>query len=154
MNVAELLDELDNMIDEAWNLPLSGGKTVIDADKMKDILYDIKDNFPQEIIQARAIVSDRNKILNEAKEEAKKIIENAEKRAKLLVGRDEISKRAQNDAVEIVSSANEKSKEIRKAANDYVNDLMKRAEEQLSMNLAEVKSARQNLKTTFRQKNK
>ena len=33
MTIEDILDELDGMIDRAWNLPLTGGKCVIDATK-------------------------------------------------------------------------------------------------------------------------
>ena len=45
MSVADLLDKLDDLVDDAWSLPLSGGKTVVDAEKIRDLLDDIRINI-------------------------------------------------------------------------------------------------------------
>ena len=92
MNIESLVDELDDMIEEAWTLPLSGGKSVLDADKVKRILEDIRLKFPKEIRQAKAVVADRNKIIEDSKNEAEKIIRSAEEKAKAIVDKSEILK--------------------------------------------------------------
>ena len=53
MNVSSLLDELDEMIDSAWNMPLSGGKALVDAERVREIVDKIRSSLPQEIRQAR-----------------------------------------------------------------------------------------------------
>ena len=70
MTVDELLDQIDDMIDKAWSMPLSGGKCLIEADHLRDIIDDIRGNMPSEIRQARAIVADRTDIVATAKREA------------------------------------------------------------------------------------
>lgn len=147
MSVADLLDKLDDLIDEAWNLPLSGGKTVVDAEKIREIVDDIRINIPQEMRQAKAIVADRSQIIRDAKEEADGIVKSASERAKVLVSRDEIVKNAQKKANDILNKANIKSKEIRKAANDYVDDIIKRTEDSIQMSLTEIRDARKNVKS-------
>ena len=54
MNVSSLLDELDEMIDSAWNMPLSGGKALVDAERVREIVDKIRSSLPQEIRQAKA----------------------------------------------------------------------------------------------------
>ncbi len=146
MNVDELLDMIDEMIDNAWGLPLSGGRCFIDAEKLRDIIDDIRLNLPQEIKQAKNIVSDRTEIINNARREAESIVRTAEERAKLLVAQEEIVKQAQAKANDILSSAQAKARDMRKAANDYVEDIMRRTDEALTNNLTELRKARQNLR--------
>mgnify|MGYP004573614909 CR=1 FL=1 len=134
MTIESLVDELDDMIEEAWTLPLSGGKSVLDAEKVKRILEDIRLKFPKEIRQAKAVVADRN------------IIRAAEEKAKAIVDKSEIVKEAQAKANEITSNAHKKSKEMIKVANEYVDDLMARTDEELSKNLSELRKARKSLK--------
>ena len=38
MNVEELIDELYEMVEKAWNLPLSRGRAVLDGEEVKQIL--------------------------------------------------------------------------------------------------------------------
>ncbi len=146
MTIESLVDELDDMIEEAWTLPLSGGKSVLDAEKVKRILEDIRLKFPKEIRQAKAVVADRNKIIEDSKAEAEKIIRAAEEKAKAIVDKSEIVKEAQAKANEITSNAHKKSKEMIKVANEYVDDLMARTDEELSKNLSELRKARKSLK--------
>lgn len=147
MSVADLLDKLDDLVDDAWSLPLSGGKTVVDAEKIRDIVDDIRISIPQEMRQAKAIVADRKQIIQDAKDEAESLIKSASERAKILVSRDEIVKKAEKRANEILNQSTVKSKEIRKAANDYVDDLMKRTEKAIQLSLSEIKDARKNVKS-------
>ena len=38
MSIEEILDQLDELIDRAWSLPLTGGRCVVDADKVRELL--------------------------------------------------------------------------------------------------------------------
>ena len=56
MNIEEILDVLDEVLDRAWNLPLTGGRCVVDADKVRDMIDEVRLNLAGEIKQAKAIV--------------------------------------------------------------------------------------------------
>ncbi|MFR3202552.1 MAG: ATPase [[Clostridium] leptum] len=152
MNVSSLLDELDEMIDSAWNMPLSGGKALVDAERVREIVDKIRSSLPQEIRQAKAIVSDRSQIIADAKREAETVVRVAEERARVMV-KDEIVRQAQARGSELLSQSQTKAREIRRAANEYVDDLMKRTDEQMTANLAELRKTRQNLKASQRSGN-
>ena len=152
MNVSSLLDELDEMIDSAWNMPLSGGKALVDAERVREIVDKIRSSLPQEI-RAKAIVSDRSQIIADAKREAETVVRVAEERARVMVNQDEIVRQAQARGSELLSQSQTKAREIRRAANEYVDDLMKRTDEQMTANLAELRKTRQNLKASQRSGN-
>ncbi|MBQ2676755.1 MAG: ATPase [Clostridia bacterium] len=144
MNIEELLEEIDEILDKAWGLP--GGKSVIDAEKIRVAIDDIRLNMPQETKQARAIVADKADIINTAKKEAEGIIRAAEERARALVAQEEITRLAQAKASEIIAGAQAKSRDMRRAAQDFVDDLMKRTDEGLTQHLAEIRKTRASLK--------
>ncbi len=144
MNMEELLDQLDELLDKGMRFP--GGRTVVELEKVKILIDDMRLNMPQEIKQARGIVADRMDIINNAKRDAETTIRNAEERAKALVAQEEITKLAQQRANEIVAQAQAKSREMRKAAQDFVEEIMRRADEGLTANLAEVRSTRASLR--------
>lgn len=153
MNTEDLLDELYDMVDKAWNLPLSGGRAVLDGEEVKQILDEIRDSLPQELRQAKAIVADRSQIVGDAKREAETIIRVAEERAKTMVNQDEIVKQAQAKANDLISQAQTKFREMRRASNDYIDDLMKRTDDALAESLAELRKTRQNIKASQRSGN-
>lgn len=143
MNVDELLDLLDEMMDKALHLPLTGGRSLIEVDKIREILDDVRLNMPQEIRQAKAIVADRSDIIKDAKREAEAIIKQSEERARVLVSEEEVVKSAQAKANEILSQAQMKSKEVRQAASDFAEAIMKKLEETYSEGITQTRQARQ-----------
>ncbi len=144
MNIDELLEQLDEILDSGIKIP--GKRTVVDVEKLRAVVDDIRLNIPAEIKQARGIVSDRADIITNAKREADGIIRAAEERAKAMVAQEEITKLAQEKAAEIIAPAQSKSRNMRKAAQDFVDDIMRRADDGLSANLAEVRKTRAALK--------
>lgn len=150
LNIEDLLDELYEMVEKAWSLPLSRGRAVLDGDEVRQILDEIRDNLPGEIRQAKAICADRAQIIDDARREAETVVRVAEERAKAMINQNEIVRQAQQKANEMIAQAQAKNREMRKASNDYVDDLMKRTDESLSANLAELRKARQNIKASQR----
>ena len=144
MTLDELLEQFDEVIDGGIKIP--GKKTVVDVEKLRAVIDDIRLNIPSEIKQARGIVADRAEIIANAKKEAEGIIHNAEERARAMVAQEEITKLAQQKANETVAQAQAKSREMRKAAQDFVEEIMRRTDESLSANLSEVRKTRQALK--------
>ena len=140
MNMDDLIEQLDEVLDSGFKMP--GKRVVVDVEKVRAIVDDMRMTMPTEIKQAKGIVADRADIINNAKREADGIIRSAEERAKAMVAQEEITKLAQAKAGEILAAAQKKSREMRKAAQDFVDDLMTRADEQLSANLNEVKKTR------------
>lgn len=146
MNIEDILDSLDELIDKSWSLPLTGGRCVVDAEKVRELLDDVRINLPTEIKQARAIVSDRSEIITIAKREADSIVRRAEERAKQLIAEEEVVKQAQAKAADLLSSAQGKSKEMKYAANDFADGILKSTEDMLAQSLKEVRGTRAALK--------
>ena len=110
MTVEELLEQIDDMLDKAWSFPLSGGKCMVEAERLRNIVDDIRGNMPSEIRQAKAIVADRADIIATAKREAEGIVRNAEERARRLVAQEEVVKQAQQKADEMLGQVQMKSR--------------------------------------------
>lgn len=144
MTLDELLEQFDEVLDSGIKIP--GKKTVVDVEKLRAVIDDIRLNIPSEIKQARGIVADRAEIITTAKREADSIIRNAEERAKAMVAQEEIVRQANEKATEIMSNAQNKCRDMRKAAQDFVDDLMRRADEGLTANLGEIRKTRAALK--------
>ena len=62
MNVNELLDTIEDALEEGANVPLSGGKKIVDVEQIRDYLDEIRANLPGELRQAQQIVNDRSQI--------------------------------------------------------------------------------------------
>ena len=86
MNIEEILNEIDDMLEEAWSLPFSNGKCVVDAQRVKDYIEDIRLNLPGEIKQAKLIVTDRSDIISSAERQAEATLRKAEERLHIVLG--------------------------------------------------------------------
>ena len=148
VSVEELLEELSEIVEKAWNFPLGRGRAMLDVEEVREILGEIREAMPQEIRQAKAIVADRKQIIDDAKREAETIVRVAEERA--MVNQDEIVRQAQQKANEMLAQAQTRFREMRKASNEYIDDLMRRTDEGLAANLAELRKTRQEIKSTLR----
>jgi F0F1-type ATP synthase membrane subunit b/b' len=146
VNSEDLIDEMYALLEKAWSLPLSHGRTVVDGDEVRQILDELRESLPQEVRKARAIVADRAKILADAKKEADGIIRVAEERSKVLMNQETILRQAQKQANELIATTQKQTRDMRRASSEYVDDLMRRADESLSSNLTELRNTRQSLK--------
>ena len=81
MNISEILEQMEDVMESAWSMPLTGGKSVVDVGQLKDLIHDIRANLPEEIRQAQALMENRQKVLDEAKQEADRIIRQAQAQA-------------------------------------------------------------------------
>ena len=150
-NIEDILEQLDDMLDAAWAMPLSGGKVVVDGEKVRDLLDSIRANLPSEIRQARAIVNDRTEIVNTAKKEAESIIRNAEERRNQILSHEEIVVQAQERANEIHAQTQKRARDMRRSAQEFTEDLLRRTEDALTQQVSQVRQARVSLRSNNKQ---
>lgn len=143
--VEDLIDELYDVLEKGWSLPLSGGKSFVDVEEAKQILDEIREAIPAEVRKAKAIVADRAQILSEAQREAETIVRVAEDKAKTLVNQEEIVRQAQAKANDIMAQSQAKFREMRNASNAYVEDIMRRTDDAVATALAELRKTRQSI---------
>ena len=153
MKVLELLEELEDIVDEATGLPLTG-KIMLDAEEIFQIVREIRLALPDDVQQAKWIRDERDRILSEAKTEYERIIREAKKLADYLVETDDITIRATKLAAEIKQDAETHARVMRMRTYDYVDKIlydMQGQMDELSMKyFGEMYS---NLEATFAQVN-
>lgn len=142
MNIDDILDTMDDLLDKALGVPLSGGKCLINIEDMRNLIGDVRLNLPGEIKQAKLIVADRKIILSDAKRESEAIVKKSEEKAKHLMDEQEVLKQATAKASEIITDAQSKSRELRNATNEYVDKILSEMEQLLIKNMNDVKRTR------------
>ena len=146
LKLEENINELKEILERAWKFPFSGGKAFVNVEKILELIFDIEDSFPKEFSQAKNIVADRTKILNEAKEESKRIIGAAEEKIKTMLSKDEFLKRAKEVAENLIKESRSESREIKKATSNYIEDITKNAEKTLTDGITSIRELRRKLK--------
>lgn len=152
MNVNELLDTIEDALEESANVPLSGGKRIVDVEQIRDYLDEVRAALPGELRQAQQIVNDRAQIVDSANAQAQAIVKKAEERARILVSDAEIVKAAQQRASEITSAAQTEARTLRQTVTDYCENMLRTTEDTMVENAAQVKNIRASLRQNAKKK--
>ena len=96
MDILKLLDELEEIIDEASSIPFNKKKVGINSDEVYELINDLRDSLPEEIKEARWVNEERERILSEAQKQADTLIQNANEET---LRKDEESKRRYKELV-------------------------------------------------------
>lgn len=142
MNIEEILEDMDDTLDRAHPIPFASHKVVVDADRLRELINDIRLNIPAEIKRAKLIDFDCDRIIGDAKAKAEQIVQDAEIRAKEMCSQEAIQVAARQRGVDMLARAQVASNEIRAGAADYVNHLLDEAEATLSASLQDVRNAK------------
>ncbi|MCH5205713.1 MAG: ATPase [Oscillospiraceae bacterium] len=140
-SIEELIELLEDLINESTRVPFNK-KSMVDVDKMSEILQDMRMALPMEIQQAQRVVMDKNSIISEAKREAESIIRKAEQRRAELLEESDIVKEARRRATEMVSAEQNHCTDLRTSTNEYVDKMLQRIEELLANDLNHLKILR------------
>jgi len=145
MDVLRLIDEIEDILENASTLPFSN-KVVIDADELFEIIREIRIKLPDEIKQANWIKEERQRILAEAQKDADTIINEAESKLEELIDENEITKRAKEAAEEIITKAQNNAKEIRLGALEYADNILYETQQNLKKLIETLNQNRQELR--------
>ena len=78
MNVEELLEMMEETLEAGTIVPFSASKRMVDVDRMRDIIDEVRNNLPDEIRESKKIVNDREQIMQNARIESESIIQQAD----------------------------------------------------------------------------
>lgn len=147
MRFEEVLNELENLLLDASRIPLTN-KRVIEELELARIMDELRDSLPEELEQAREILQQRQRILDEAQDEARHIVDQAKQYVLRLTEENVITKQAQEQANEIVVQAQQMSEQLKKDSVQYAHDVFRHLEEHLSKVTEVVREGHATLKTT------
>ncbi len=123
MKVLELLDEIEDIIDTSSGFPLTG-KILVDAEELLEIVKEIRIELPDEIQQAQWIKGERQRILDEAKQEYESVLKEARLQAESLIENDDITVKAKIRADEIMRVAETNVKNLKMSTFDYIDSIL------------------------------
>lgn len=145
MDLLSALNELEELVESSSKIPLTK-RVMLDEDRILDLLDRIRTTIPEEIRQAKWIIQEREKVLNDSQKEAMRILEDAQKELEKRADDSEIARQAKVLAEEIVSKAESVAKEIREGARGYADDILANLQESLGKILNQIEHGRSELK--------
>lgn len=119
MDILHLIDRLEELFNESRTLPFTRS-AVVDEDKMLDIIDQMRVTIPNEVKQAQQVLSQKDRFLAQAQEEANRITTLAREKAEQLVAHEAVVKNATARAEQILTQARAEAQSTRRDADDYV----------------------------------
>ena len=139
MDILHLVDKIEDLFNESRALPFTRN-IVIDEDKLLDIIDQMRVTVPEEIKKAQQIVTQKDRIIAQAQEEANRIITLAKEKAEQIVEREAIVKSAQNRSQQIVTQARDDANATRRDADNYVVESLQSMEEEVTRLLTQIRN--------------
>lgn len=146
MDIQHLVDRLEDLIDEGRHMPFSKF-TMIDEERALEIIDQMRISIPEEIEKSARIITQRDRVLAQANEEAARLLQMARQKSDTMVNETDRVKEAQERAQHIIEQARNEAANITAEADQYVMDLLSRLEQTLLRNINEVRNGINQLST-------
>lgn len=145
-DVLALLDELEEIIDRGTKIPMTG-KVLIDDSVAFDILDRIRATLPDELQNAKWVLVERQKIMDEAQAEAERLLERGKSYIEKMAEESEVVKQAQTYAEDIARQAQTYAKEVKLGAIQYTDEMLLQVEQSVAETLQAVRRNREELRS-------
>lgn len=143
-NIERIIDDIEDYISNCKYAPLSSTKIIVDKEEIDQLLRELRMKTPEEIKNYQKIISNREKILNDAQKKAEELINNATIQTTQLINEHEIMQQAYAKANEVVTMATKEAQElldnatieansIKASAVQYIDDLLAQLERLISV---------------------
>jgi vacuolar-type H+-ATPase subunit H len=139
--VIDLVDQLEELVSTGRRVPFTAG-IVVNEDEVLELVDRTRLALPDELMQARHLLEDQRRVLDEAEQEAERILSRAESevdrmvgeaqaRAAVMVGDHALVEQAREHAATLIAEAEERAAKTCSDADAYAREVMLRLEDQL-----------------------
>jgi hypothetical protein len=118
---------------------------MIDEQEFLDIIDQLRVTVPEEMKQARRFSQERDRVLQQAEQEAEKVINTAQERAMLMLQDNEIVRLAQDEARRLLNEGEQYVDEIKRGADVYALEVLSGLEGELTKLLVTTRKGRATL---------
>lgn len=133
--IEQLIDEIEEYIDSCKYQAFSSNKIIVNKEEIDELLRELRMKTPEEIKRYQKIISNKEAILNDAREKAQALINDATVQTNELISEHQIMQQAYAQAQEIVELATNQAQEIldnatieannvKTAAMQYTDDIL------------------------------
>jgi cell division septum initiation protein DivIVA len=133
--IEQLIDEMEEFIDSCKYQPLSNTKIIVNKEEIDELLRELRMKTPDEIKRYQKIITNKEAILNDARQKAETLIKEATIHTNELINEHEIMQQAYAQANEVVSMAKHQAQmildnatieanNVRTAAMQYTDDIL------------------------------
>jgi cell division septum initiation protein DivIVA len=131
MDILQLIDRLEELFNDAKAVPFTHN-VIVDEDRMLELIDQMRIAIPEEVKKAQQVVSQRDRVMAQAQEEANRTLQLARDKADQYVQKDVIVQEAQRRAEQIISQARAEAEATRVDADNYVVDTLMQLQDQIA----------------------
>lgn len=128
--VYDLLTEIEDILETAPKATFSK-KVSVDPDEIMEIIDDLKQILPEEIIAARSIVEQERELATQAKQRAEQVLKQAQEKATTMVDNNTILQQAKLEAQDILDDATSAAYDISMGTYGYIDSILYDFEEEV-----------------------
>ena len=161
------LQELEDLLEEAWNVPLVKNKLIVDGAKIQKCVGELRLRLPGEMKRAKELIQNKDTMIQTAQEEAKHMLERAKKNADLInanarasaenllerakaqveimVSQQEVLRIAQERADAILEQSRNDAIKMRTVTINYVDSALAESARSLQASMNALEQAKQSL---------
>ena len=136
----QMIDDIEDYITSCKGKPFSNSVILVNRDEILDMLQELRQKTPVEISRYQKVISNKEAILNDARQKAEQLINEAAVHTNELVSESEIMQQAYAQAQEIVEMASERAQEIVNQANEEATSMRMAAVTYTDDNLGVIES--------------
>ncbi|WP_426561477.1 hypothetical protein ACPPVT_14695 [Angustibacter sp. McL0619] len=144
MDVHGKLDEVTHYVEDARAMPMSASALVNRAELLA-MLDDLRELLPEELHHADILLSDRDAVVAQGREEAERLLAQAQAEHDRLVEQSEVVVSARTRAAQVQAQAQAEATRLLSEADDYVDRKLGEFEVTLDKLLQQVQRGREHL---------
>lgn len=150
MDILHLVDRLEELFNESRSF-LFTHSVIVNEDRMLDIIDQMRVSIPEEIKKAQQVLTQRDRVMAQAQEEANRTITLAREKGEHLLDQNSIVQASQTRADQIIEQAHKDAERIRRDADDYALESLSKIEAELERLLTQVHNGVRTLQTERQQ---
>jgi len=145
VDVHDKLDEVIGVVENARSMPMSAS-CIVHRGELLGLLEELRELLPEEFRHAQLLLTDREAVVDEGRQEAARILAAAEAERDRLTSETEVYAEAVRAADRIRTEAREEAETMRGEVDDYVDTKLANFEVALDKTLTAVHRGREKLR--------
>lgn len=121
--IEQIISELEDYVSSCKQVPLSSTKIYVNREEIEELIRELKLKTPEEIKKYQKLISNKDAILIDAKEQADNILRAARIHTEELINEHEIMQRAFEQANQIIDEASSRAETILDHAMEEANGI-------------------------------
>jgi len=144
-DIQGLINEVEEIVDHGTKIPMTG-KVLVDDAVIFELLDRVRAALPEEITNAKWVLKERQRILDEAQAEAQKLLDQGKTYIDKTALENEVVRQAQDYGEDIVRQAQTFAREVKTGAIQYADEMLQHVEKSLYETLQALRKNREELK--------